>query len=274
MARGAEFQSAGAEFEILDGTPARAVPRGGCETAGVQAHAASFRRSRVLLGLGFVVLVLVGEWLGHAITWFLTGGATPGLALSGATHTYLGPVGVGLAILAVAASWSVWSGLRRLGDLVRSMRSSLDRTWRLDAGTGVDAIAAPAAPVREISWAQLWAGLAVVQLLVYLVQENVEARAAGFAAPGLHVLTAHHGSAVAIHAAIALLGAALAVEVADRWASTSRAVVQVIKLYRALTARRTDGVTPWIPRAVPAGSPVARFGRSFLPRPPPLTIGL
>ena len=47
------------------------------------------------------------------------------------------------------------------------------------------------------------AALLVVQLTIYLIQENLEVRASGLAWPGLRVLTAHHGSALVIHAVVA-----------------------------------------------------------------------
>jgi hypothetical protein len=102
------------------------------------------------------------------------------------------------------------------------------------------------------------------------VQENIEAWIAGYGVLGLHVLTAHHGSAVVIHGAIALLAAALAVEVTDRWSSTSHAAVHAANLYGALTARRSTSPVPSAPHPVAAASPLARLGWAFLPRPPPL----
>jgi hypothetical protein len=219
-----------------------------------------------------VLLALVGEWVAHAATWFLTGGATPGHALSGATHTYLRPVGLALVGSAVLVSWFVWRGLQHLGAMAASFRSAARRAGRLPSWPGSrppghgTAAAAPAS-VRP---GQLWGALLSVQLAVYLVQENVEAHAAGLATPGLHVLTAHHGSALVVHAAVALLAAMLAVEVGDRWVERRHDVAVAARAYRAVTWRRTIAPAGLRHDAVVSDSPLDRIGRSILSRPPPL----
>jgi hypothetical protein len=223
----------------------------------------------------FVVLALVAEWAAHAATWYLTGGATPGHALSGATHTYLGPVGLLLAGLAAAASWSVWRGLRGLVAVARSFEAAIRRPRRDHPGAPAGVAGSARGPgsvaaAARIGARRVWAALLCVQLVVYVVQENVEAHAAGLGTPGLHVLTAHHGSALFVHAAIALLGAMLAVELGDRWIARAHAVVVAVRAYRAVTWRRA--LAPAGPRhdAVVSDSPLERVGRSILSRPPPL----
>ena len=120
----------------------------------------------------------------------------------------------------------------------------------------------------------MWAALLAVQVVIYLVQENVESRAAGYGLPGLHVLTAHHGSALVAHAALALLGAAVAVELADRWQSRSREVSVAVAAYRALTWRRSS--EPGDPPAAvdAASTPLVLVGRSILSRPPPSLLSV
>ncbi len=223
------------------------------------------------------MLALAGEWAGHAATWYLTGGATPGQALSGASHTYLGPVGVLIAALGVGVSWLVWRGLHRLVEAARSFESAVRRVWRVDPGRRSSRVELPVEPgyeIGDVRFSRVWAALAAVQLVVYLVQENVESSAAGRGLPGLHVLTAHHGSALAIHAAIALLGAALAAEVADRWLLRSNAVALAVSVYRALTWRRSNEPSD-PPAAVPAAAtPLVLVGRSILSRPPPSLLSV
>jgi len=229
-------------------------------------------RHRAAPAGGFVLLALVGEWVAHAGTWYLTGGATPGQAFSGVTHTYLEPVGLVLVALAVVASWSVWRGLRHLVTMARSFESSVRQAWRHDLRDTTVPLAARAAEPdsRWLRPGQLWAGLLFVQLVVYLVQENVEARAAGFGYPGLHVFTAHHGSALAVHATVALLTSMLAVEVWDRWIRRSHDVVVAARAYHAVTSRRTAIPVASPPRTTTVDRLLDRVGRSILSRPPPL----
>jgi len=225
---------------------------------------------RRALAAGFVVLALAGEWVGHAATWYLTGGATPGQALAGTAHRYLGPVGVVIALVAMAASWLVWRGLRRLAALARSFDLAGRRAWR-EGAHPVAPVVSPreaAHAAAELGFSRLWIALAAVQIVVYLVQENLEVRLAGHGWLGLQAVTAHHGSAIAIHAAIALLGAALAVEVSDRWRFRTQVATVAIAAYRALTWRRASRVGP-LPRPRPSTPPLLLVGRSILSRPPP-----
>ena len=226
----------------------------------------------------FVFLALAGEWTAHAATWYLTGGATPGQALSGTLHTYLEPVGLVLAGLAAVASWSVWRALQRLRGVARSIEAVVRRAWRDQPrqseprGPGADMGRAAGWGTSRVGPARLWAALFVVQLLVYFVQENVEAHAAGFGTPGLHVLTAHCGSAVAVHAAIALLGAMVVVEIGDHWVARRQAVEVAMSAYQAVTWRRALAPVAARPRVTLLGPPLERVGRSVLSRPPPLLL--
>ena len=234
------------------------------------------RRARVVRGVGFTLLVLVGEWIGHAGTWYLTGGVTPGRAVSGTMHTYLEPVGALVVVSALLGSWLVWRGLRQLARTTSVMRRALRRAWQRGSA-GPDRIGGEPGPLAtpgEVGIGALWAALVAIQLALYLIQENAEVVALGRRAPGLAVLTAHHASAIAIHATVALLITLAAVAVLERWASRRLAAVRVARLYRALVSRRRTG-----PAVAPAGAiatraPRARFGRSFLPRPPPFAFPL
>jgi hypothetical protein len=237
----------------------------------VHQRVGSLRRGPIAIGAGFVLLALVGEWVGHAATWYLTGGASPGQALSGSMHTYLEPVGAALAAMALLVSWLVWRGVRHMARLARSTRAAIRRAWRADTVVEPELGRAGREPAAAtgVAPARLWLALVVVQLLLYFFQENLEARAAGLAWPGLRVLTAHHGSALLIHAVVALAIAALAVEVIDRSIQRGQDAVRVVRLYRALIARRSGPVAPIAPIQVTTSSPRMRFGHALLSRPPP-----
>jgi hypothetical protein len=212
------------------------------------------------------VLALATEWLGHAATWSLAGGTAPGRALSGPLHAYLGPVGVVLAVLAVAASWGVWRGLDRLSSLTRRLRRA---TTAVATAPVPDPLDAGRAPVELPGPLRLGVSLATVQLVLYLCQENLEAHLVGRAAPGLHALTAHLGAPLAIHLALALVGTALAVEVLDHWQLRATDYERARVRYCALVAHRR--VARLVPGPRPTlRPPASRYGWSLLGRAPPL----
>ena len=243
---------------------------GVCEHLRMLGDAKPLARRRVLSGAGFVVLALAGEWLGHSVTWLLSGGVGPGRVLSGPMHTYLGPVGAVLVLVAVVVSWLTWRGLSQLGRLTASLRRALGRISRPDPGLrdqarsvveSGDAIPPPG-PLR------LWIGLVSVQVAVYLAQENLEIHMLGLPAPGLHVLTAHGGVPLLVHGVVAFGGAVIAISVLDRWGARLDEALQVARLYVAFAAPQTP-VAAWSGDLVPVPCPVRLFGLSFLSRPPP-----
>jgi hypothetical protein len=221
----------------------------------------------------FVVLALGGTLLGHALVWSLVGGASPGLAAARSVHNYLKPLGGVLVLVAVATSWAVWESLGVLRATAERLRRSLRRSPRPgapdDAGRW-DARQAAARTPRLVTW---WSALLAVQLCVYSVQENLEARAAHVPMPGIGVLTAQHGAPVVLHAAVALGLAALATVVWAALSKVRREVEQVIRLLRAVAARRRSVLPHPRPRPGATHAPVARFGLSFISRPPPLVVG-
>jgi hypothetical protein len=200
--------------------------------------------------------------------WFVVGGTAPGRALSGPLHAYVGPLGAVLAVIAIAASWAVWQGLGRLAELSRRLRrassSGGDGTPASVPDWCDSASAGPRpGPLR------IGVALASVQLLVYLCQENLEARLVGMTPPGLHALTAHHCAPLAIHLALALIATAVTVEILDRWRARSDELTRVVVRCRALAARRAEPALAPSPRP-DLRPPVLRHGRSLLGRAPPL----
>ncbi len=217
-------------------------------------------------GAGFVTLALVGEWLGHTVTWLLSGG---GRACPVGPDAHLSGF-VACRLVAVAVSWLTWRGLSQLGRLTASLHRALcrislsDPELRDQARSVVESGAAipPPGPVR------LWMGLFSVQVAVYLAQENLEIHLLGLPAPRLHVLTAHWGLPLLVHGVVAFAGAVIAISVLDRWGAHLDEALHVARLYVTLAAPQTP-VATWSGDLVPAPCPVRLFGLSFLSRPPP-----
>jgi hypothetical protein len=220
---------------------------------------------------GFVTLALVGEWLGHGGSWWLSGGVGPGRALSGPMHTYLGPVGVVLAGLAVAMSGLIWWCLARLRRRTDSLRHALAQVWRADPVLGhqAGALADAQAAGRRAGPLQIWGVLAAVQLVLYVVQENLELHLLGLPDAGLHVLTAHHGLPLLVHGTVAFGATIVAVVLSDRWDEHLARARGVARLYVRVAAPLTP-VAPWRGPRRPTARPRTLFGFSFAARPPPV----
>ena len=224
---------------------------------------------RPLVGMAFVLLAMAGAVIGHATVWSLVGGASPGLAAARSIHNYLRPVGAALLVLAAGTSWVVWRAWAVLGAIAARVRRALRQP-------------APASPVplcvaREAgarpSLGALWGSLAVVQLCVYSVQENVEAHLADVPLPGARVVTVSHGAPIVLHAAVALGLAAIITAAGMALDRRRRTVERMVRVLRAVSARRGLVRPPAVGTGVGLVAPLARFGLSFVSRPPPVVAG-
>ncbi|HZS14334.1 MAG TPA: hypothetical protein VFC09_07035 [Candidatus Dormibacteraeota bacterium] len=232
--------------------------------------APSPRRIR-LAASGGVLLALAGVWLGHTIEyWRVNGAAGLGRVMVGSLHAYMLPVGM---LLALAAAAGAMHGLRlwlRLGRQLGGLRPALAGALRghrvAAAPRRVEATWRPRGGVRIAAW---WLPLTVLQIGLYLFQENVEAGIAGAPAPGFGAVTGVHALAPLVHAAVALLLLA-AVALGSRLLHRRvEAVERTIALLRHLLDR-LGSMRPQAPRAAAAvrPAPLDRFGRLWS-RPPP-----
>jgi hypothetical protein len=224
-----------------------------------------------LVGPGFAVLALSGAWLAHGLEYLrVAPDVGLGDALGGPLHrAYMGPLGLGLGILLMAGggAWlRLWWGLGRRLDAARSRVRS---AWRNRPTPGArPPLAEPSCGARLTA---LTSGLAVAQLAVYALQENVEAAAAGRAAPGLAVVTGTHWAAPLIHVAVALALSAAAVLLTSLLRRRVHAVLVCERLAASLAGSRPLAVT--IPAGRPARrTPRDRFGATIWERPPPAQL--
>lgn len=230
------------------------------------------RRRLGLAASGGVLLALLGVWLGHTAEYVRVAG-TAGLReeLVGSIHWYMVPLGLALAGVAAGAAVWAWRLWTRLDRQLAATRQAIRRAWRGAAGAPAPKLpAATAAPRSGITRA--WLLLASAQVGLYLLQENLEAWAAGVPAPGLDALTGRHWAATLIHGAVAFV--LLSIVRAGRRllhhrsgaALASRALLDVLLavMARGTAPRRATGC-----RA--ARRPADRFGRLW-GRPPPLLL--
>jgi hypothetical protein len=115
--------------------------------------------------------------------------------------------------------------------------------------------------------ARLWLVLTVLQVGLWIVQENVEQGAAGLSMPGLRVLGGVHLLAPLIHALIALGLANLVAALHRRF---SRRTDQVRAHERLLARRRYVGISLPLVQPVRSATPLERWGAQRWQRPPPL----
>jgi hypothetical protein len=130
-----------------------------------------------------------------------------------------------------------------------------------------------AAPSFWAGFLVAWPVLTLLQVALYVFQENVEAAVAGLPAPGLGAVTGVHVLAPLVHAAVALLLLIAASGVQRLLRSRTRCVATVEALVTALL----QAVTSRAPRLDTPPSrlvrtPVLLFGIGFRQRPPPLAL--
>lgn len=232
------------------------------------------RDKRQLLVGGFVALALVGLWLGHTAEYVRvlgTGGLTT--ELTGSVHAYMLPLG---AVLAVAAAvggawiWRWWVALGARLDRARAMATSLLRGQRPTTAEPIGDSTQSNSPSFAAGVLAAWPALALLQIALYLVQENVEALAGGAPAPGFGAITGVHALAPLVHAGVALVlvlaGAGLLRLLQRR--ALELAVVEAV--VRALL-RRWRGLPQAlaIPADRDAAAPSQLLGRHIHQRPPP-----
>jgi hypothetical protein len=222
-----------------------------------------------LVGPGFALLALTGAWLAHGLEYVRIAPRV-GLAdaLGGPLHrAYMAPLGLALSIALVAggAAWLRWWML--LGRRLDRARMRLRLGWRNNR-----LYTHAQTPLTEPSWGtrltSLTAGLAVAQIVIYALQENVEAAAAGRTLPGAGVVVGVHWAAPLVHAGVALGLSATAMLLTSLLCRRVRAIIVCERLADSLAGRRAATV------AVPAGRPAPRtprdrFGSALWQRPPP-----
>ena len=209
-------------------------------------------------------MALVGAWLSHNLEYLRVWGVHrwAGAALS-SLHMYMVPAGAGLLVAAIGAVRSTIRLARRLERRLADLRGhtsprSTTADWAVGART---------------SWSFSVSTLVVVvwllQVGLYLAQENVEASLGHLPAPGWGALTGVHALAPLVHLAVTLTlvtGLSLLRRPVTALAAALRAVETWLRSCRSLAA-----VAP--PAPGKSWTPVQRWGCNRWCRPPPLAVG-
>jgi len=219
----------------------------------------------------FALLAVVGTWLAHAIEYARVAGVR-GLVdgLAGPLHTYMVPAGAVIAVLTFCVATGFVRAAGRMKQRRRELKSRLASAFRGRPGTL--GAASPPAPSRKVTYRAILAGFASLQLILYLLQENIEAAAAGSAAPGLGAVTGAHWAAPLVHFAVAALLALVVIAIRRVFTTRLRAIATLVAVLGVLLRQlRATTVLPH-PRtasaAVPAWLTASRFVRG-----PPEPVG-
>lgn len=209
----------------------------------------------------------VGAWLGHFVEYVRVSGWQAGLGeMTSSVHSYFLPAGAALMALAVAAAILAHRAWKSLGQRVRAAQIGLWRRPRT--------LPAASAPRRERLPGpfQLWLVLTVLQTGTWVIQENLEAVAAGRSAPLLGVLSGVHWLAPLIQAEVALILAAVYWLIQGWFAHRRSRLVMIERLVaQRWTARY--GLLPVPSRAASvASTPLDRWGAQRWQRPPPVVF--
>ena len=236
-----------------------------------------FARRRPWLIAAVALLSATGVWLGHTLEYVRVWG-TSGLEreLVGSVHLYMVPAGLAL-ILLLGAGWAAIRRVHaRLGERAARAGALLAGPWRSaePAAQAGDARGRSERPALAI-FLMLGTALAVLQVALYLVQENTEATLAHLPAPGLAAISGVHWAAPLLQAVTAFSLAAVATcawALVRRHAERVENAEQVVRRVLAVVAaRRARSIA--VPAAPRRLEPLTKLlGSSIWCRPPPLAL--
>jgi hypothetical protein len=229
---------------------------------------------------GAVLAALVGEWLGHSLSYYRVAGVA-GLqaGLTSGVHDYMVPVGLALLVGAAvgAAAWTrAWLALGRRLDRSAAALARLrsGAGLREPAPGGAPPVGASGGVAHAPSYAArvvaLAAALAVVQCSLYLLQENLERALHGLPTGGLSPLLDRYGAAAWIQAAIGLLLATVLVA-AMRLITARRSVAERCeRMVRAMWERAVRSTSSPRPRPSTVIPAQLLLRNALWSRPPPV----
>ncbi len=234
--------------------------------AGVIGH----RRARIAAAAG-ILLAFTGVWVAHTLEYLRVWGSTGLLdSVTNSVHAYMLPVAAVLVVACIVFGLGILRAWRVLNDRLDRAAAGVRRIWRGTSGDPSDGPAPLSSPgVRLLA---LWLPLGAAQLVIYLLQENIEAIARGQAAPGLGAVTGIHWAAPFVHLYVALL-LACGVRICQILLHRRAAVVERVEALLRAMARRRHTAVGRVALPVPRwASPLDRLGTHLWRRPPPLLL--
>jgi hypothetical protein len=219
-----------------------------------------------------VLLAFIGLWIGHTLEYLrVWGGAGLVSSMTNPVHAYMLPLAAALVVLSALFALRLWRAWQALNLRLEQAAVKLRRVWR----GRVEPV--PAASTHRSSpgarLVAIWLPLAAAQLVLYVIQENIEAIARAQPAPGLGPITGIHWAAPLVHLYVALL-LACGTRICQVLLHRRTAVVERVEAFvrAAIRRRRSLPVAVSVPRLVDALSLSDRLGRDLWRRPPPLLL--
>jgi hypothetical protein len=219
---------------------------------------------------GSVLLALVGLFISHTIEYLRVWGPQGVVdSMTNPVHAYMLPVAGALVVLSTVFAFRLARAWRALNDRLDRAAAGVRRVWR--GGSGVSGSPRPTStPGTRL--AAIWLPLAAAQIVLYVVQENIEAVARSQPAPGLGPVTGIHWAAPLVHVYVSLLLACL-VRICQVLFHRREVVVQRVEALLRAIVRRLRSIHSDTRRPVDvAVSPIDRLGGHLWRRPPPLLL--
>lgn len=230
------------------------------------------RRARAAAS-GSVLLAFVGLWVAHTLEYLRVWGAAGVVgSITNPVHAYMLPLLAVLVVLGALYGLRLRRAWQALNDRVDLAMLGLRSVWR-GRDTSVPDTSPQSSPVARLI--AIWLPLAGAQIVLYLIQENVEAIARAQPAPGFGAIIGIHWAAPLVHLYVSLLlacGTRICQVLLHRRAVY---VARVEALLRVALRRRRSAHPPAVASTdISTTSPLDRLGRHLWRRPPPLPLGV
>jgi len=225
------------------------------------------RRARVAAP-GGVLLALIGVFVSHTLEYLRVWGPQGVVdSMTNPVHAYMLPVAGVLVVLSTVFAFRLARAWQTLNLRLDRAAAGVRRLWR--GGTGAFAVGPQPESTPGTRLAAIWLPLAAAQIVIYLVQENIEAAARSQPAPGLGAVTGIHWAAPLVHLYVSLLLACL-VRICQVLLHRRAVVVERVEALLSAIVRRRLRVIAIIRRpAIETVAPIDRLGGHLWRRPPP-----
>jgi hypothetical protein len=217
-----------------------------------------------------VLLAFAGLWISHTLEYLRVWGST-GLidSWTNPVHAYMLPLAAVLILLSAACGVRLVRTWRGLHDRLDNAAAGLRRIWRGRSAVVTDT---PRRSSPGTRLAAIWLPLFLAQMVLYLIQENVEAIARAQPAPGLGAIAGIHWAAPIVHCYVALI-LACAVRIGQILLHRRAVVVERVEALLRVLVKRSGRIATAV--AVPitrVASPLDDLGLHRWRRPPPALL--
>ncbi len=231
------------------------------------------RRTRAAASAS-VLLAFIGLWVGHTLEYLrVWGGAGLVGSLTNPVHAYMLPLAAALAVLSALFALRLWTMWQALNRRLEMAALGLRAVWRSRSVTAAHDIQRRSSSGAQL--AAIWFPLAAAQIVLYVIQENIEAIVTGQSAPGLGAVSGIHWAAPFVHLYVALL-LACGIRICQVLLNRRSTIVERAEALVRAVARRVRVALPEasIPTQRRARAPLDDLGRHVWRRPPPLLLDI